>query len=267
ALVWMPPIGELKRYPNLKAIFSIGAGCDHILRDPDVPKDLPIVRLVDDVSVRDMSHYAVHWALHFQRNFDLYAEQQRNGKWQRHTYRDVSEHQVGVLGLGGMGTPIARQFVSLGFKVSGWSRTLKSVDGVQCYAGLDELPDILGSSSIIVSVLPLTSETDGLLNRNRFAKMLKGSFIINIGRGPVINDTDLIAALDSGQIAAAALDVFAVEPLPSEHPYWTHPRVFVTPHAAGPTQDISAIEQIVSNIQKLEDGEAPHPVWNWDLGY
>ena len=133
ALVWMPPIGDLKRYPNLRAIFSIGAGCDHILRDPDVPKDVPIVRLVDDVSVRDMSHFALHWVLHFQRNFHLYAEQQRDGVWQRHPYRDVSGHCVGVLGLGGMGTPIALMFANLGFEVAGWSRTRKAVDGVACY--------------------------------------------------------------------------------------------------------------------------------------
>ena len=139
ALVWMPPIGDLKRYPNLRAIFSIGAGCDHILRDPEVPKDIPIVRLVDNVSVRDMSHFALHWALHFQRNFHLYAEQHRASIWQRHPYRDVSEYCIGVLGLGGMGTPIARMFACLGFRVAGWSRTRKTIDEVKCLAGMDEL--------------------------------------------------------------------------------------------------------------------------------
>ena len=267
ALVWMPPTGDLKRYPNLKAIFSIGAGCDHILRDPEVPKDIPIVRLVDDVSVRDMSHYALHWVLHFQRNFHLYAEQHRAGIWQRHPYRDVSEYCIGVLGLGGMGTPIARMFANLGFDVAGWSRTRKAVDGVTCFAGLDQLSGVLAKSNVVVSVLPLTSETEGLLNRDRFVLMQAGSFLINIGRGPVINEADLIAALDSGQIAAAALDVFGVEPLPAEHPFWQHSRVYVTPHAAGPTKDISAIEQIVRNIQRIERNEEPGPVWNWELGY
>ena len=111
-LTWMPPIGDLKRYPNLKAIFSIGAGCDHILRDPEVPRDIPIVRLIDDASVRDMSHFALHWALHFQRNFHIYAKQQRIRRWQRQPYHTVDEHCVGVLGLGGMGTPIARLVVT-----------------------------------------------------------------------------------------------------------------------------------------------------------
>ena len=267
ALVWMPPIGDLKRYPNLKAILSIGAGCDHILRDPDVPKNVPIVRLVDDVSVRDMSHFALHWALHFQRNFYLYAEQQRDGIWQRHSYRDISQHCIGVLGLGGMGTPIARMFANLGFEVVGWSRGRKAVDAVTCFAGLDELPEVLAGSTIVISVLPLTSETAGLLNCDRFSQMKAGSFLVNIGRGPVINDANLIAALDEGQLGAAALDVFDVEPLPTEHPFWKHPRVYVTPHVAGPTKDISAIKQIVGNIGKIEKGEDPHPVWNWQLGY
>ena len=267
ALVWMPPIGDLKRYPNLKAIFSIGAGCDHILRDPEVPKDISIVRLVDEVSVRDMSHFALHWALHFQRNFHVYAEQQRDGIWQRHPYRDVSQHSVGVLGLGGMGSPIARMFVEHGFKVGGWSRTRKAVDEIACFAGLDELQFLLASSDIVVSVLPLTRETQGLLNCERFAQMRTGSYLINIGRGPVINDADLVAALNRGQIAAAALDVFGVEPLPIEHAFWKHPRVHLTPHAAGPTNEISAIEQIVRNIQRVERNEEPYPVWNWNLGY
>ncbi len=266
-LTWMPPIGDLKRYPNLKAIFSIGAGCDHILRDPDVPRNVPIVRLVDDVSVRDMSHFALYWALHFQRNFHVYAQQQRQGMWQRHPYRDVTEHCIGVLGLGGMGTPIAQMFAEMGFKVAGWSRTHKTVPSVECYAGLDQLPTLLAKSTIVVSVLPLTSQTSGLLNRDRFAQMSAGSFLINIGRGPVVHDDDLISALDSGQIAAAALDVFAVEPLPNDHPFWEHPQVHVTPHAAGPTKDVSAIEQIVQNIKRIERREQPFPVWDWELGY
>lgn len=267
ALVWMPPIGELARFPNLKAIFSIGAGCDHILRDPNVPRHVPIVRLVDAVSVRDMSHFALHWVLHFQRNFHVYSEQQRDGVWQRHPYRDVSENWVGVLGLGGMGVPIAEQFRTCGFNVMGWSSTRKTVDGVTCFAGMDELGELLARANIVVSVLPLTDVTDGLLNRHRFAQMRPGSFVINIGRGPVINDADLVAALDSGRVAAAALDVFAVEPLPPEHAFWNHPRVFITPHAAGPTNDMSAIAQIVENIKRLERGEAAAPVWNWERGY
>lgn len=267
ALVWMPPIGDLKRYSNLKAIFSIGAGCDHILRDPDVPKDIPIVRLVDDVSVRDMSHYVLHWALHFQRNFHLYAEQHRAGNWQRHSYPDVSEYCIGVLGLGGMGAPIARMLAGAGFKVSGWSQTRKAVDGVTCFAGLDELSRLLAKSRIVVSVLPLTRETENLLDRHRFAQMQRGSFLINIGRGPVINDADLIAAVNGGHIEAAALDVFGIEPLPAEHPFWQHSRISVTPHVAGPTKDISAIKQIVRNIQRIERSEEPHPVWNWEKGY
>ena len=267
ALVWMPPIGDLKRYPNLKAIFSIGAGCDHILRDPEVPRHVPIVRLVDDVSVRDMAHVALHWVLHFQRNFHLYGAQQRQALWQRHAFADASEFRIGILGLGGMGTPIARLIADLGFDVAGWSRTRKAIDNVTCHAGRDGLDDLLQRSDMIISVLPLTPDTDGLLDRAAFARMRRGSFLVNIGRGPVINDDDLIAALDAGQLAAAALDVFAVEPLPADHPFWHHPHVHITPHAAGPTKDISAIAEIVENIERIERGAAPHPVWNWQLGY
>ncbi len=266
-LAWMPPIGELKTYPNLKAIFSIGAGASHILRDPYLPGGVPIVRLVDDVSVEDMWHYACYWVLHYHRHFDIYCLQQGEGTWHRRPVLTPAQRRVCVLGLGAIGGRIAKGLADMGFETAGWSRTAKNLDGVECFHGPDGLEAILGRSEIVVNLLPATAETTNLLDARCLSLLPKGAVLINLGRGEVLDDAALLVALDAGAMGGATLDVFRIEPLPSDHPFWTHPSVAITPHAAGPTNQDSAPRQIAADILKLERGEMPAHLVNVKQGY
>jgi glyoxylate/hydroxypyruvate reductase len=267
AIVWMHPLGDLATYPNLKAILSLGAGVEHVLRDPEVPAGVPIVRLVDAALTRDMTQHALHWILHYQRRYHLYRQQQAARRWGRVPFPEPQEFRVGILGMGELGTALARLLYGLGFAVVGWSRSPRTVEGARCLAGMEALPELLAQSDMLVSLLPRTPATEDLLDAGRLAVLPPGAFLLNIGRGSVLVDDDLIAALDSGHLAAACLDVFREEPLPAEHPFWTHPKVTVTPHAAGPTNARSAVRAVAANIRRIMAGEEPHPVASPERGY
>lgn len=267
ALVWMPPLGELKTYPNLKGIFSIGAGASHILRDPDLPQGVPIVRLVDDISVRDLWHYACYWILHYHRQFDLYRAHQADLVWDRQKVLTPEQRRIGVLGIGAIGGRIAREAAAMGFDVKGWSRSEKTLEGVDCQSGTDGLETVLNHADILINMLPATDATTRLLNAQRLAMLPKGAALINMGRGDVLDNDALIAALDQGQLNAATLDVFDVEPLPKDDPFWTHPRINITPHSAGPTNEAYAPMQIAKDILRLEKGETPLHAVNPEAGY
>ncbi|MER9971960.1 glyoxylate/hydroxypyruvate reductase A [Mesorhizobium sp. M0060] len=266
-MTWMPPLGEIEKYPNAKAIFSIGAGVSHILRDPHVPRDIPIVRLTDDALSLDMSLYALHWTLHFHRGFDHYLRQKQSKVWKRHPYPANEDRKVGVLGLGEIGGKLAEMLRDVHFDVGGWSRSKKDIEGVSCFVGEEGLAQLLRRSEILISVLPPTPETANLLNDARLRLMPKGAFLINMGRGEAVVDDDLVKLLDEGHLAGAVLDVFREEPLPSLSPYWSHPSVVVTPHAAAPTNVKYGAKRIAENIIKMETGRPPHPVYNASLGY
>ena len=266
-LAWMPPVGFLKTLPDLKAIISIGAGVSHILRDPQLPDGVPIVRLIDEVSVRDMSHHALHWVLHFHRNYDCYARRQTARQWLRQPVIVPGQRRVGILGVGAIGGSIARFLADHDFEVTGWSRSEKTIPGVHTVSGDDGFSEILSSTEILINMLPATEATRNILDISAFAQMPKGGFLINMGRGETVVDQDLIAALDSGQLDGAALDVFREEPLPPDNPLWTHPKVFVTPHAAGATNQMSAPRQIASDILKIEAGIELKHVTDISKGY
>ncbi len=257
ALVWQPDPGFLISLPNLKAIFSLGAGVDHILADPGLPVDVPIVRLVDEQLTRQMTEYAVLHALGFHRQAAAYVAQQREGRWHELPQKMTNERRVGVMGIGEIGGSVARALASLGFDVAGWARTGRRNAGFPVFAGRERLKEFLGRSDIVVCVLPLTPETTDILNARAFAAMPQGGYVINIGRGPQVVETDLIAALDSGHLAGAALDVFRQEPLPASSPLWTNPKVTVTPHVAAITDPRSALKQVVDNIRRIRAGQAP----------
>ena len=258
ALVWRPKPGSLLAYPNLKTIFSLGAGVDHILLGGgDLPKDVPIVRLIDAALTSDMTQYVVHWALHFHRSFQIYRAAQAEARWSRLPYPAAAERRIGILGLGVLGSDTARALVTMGFDVAGWSRSPKAIDGVMSFHGAGRLMDFLARSDILICLLPLTPNTQGLLNGERLAALPRGAFVINPARGAHVVDADLLAALDSGQIDGAALDVFAREPLASDHPFWRHPKVIVTPHIASHTTPRSAAAQVAANIQRIRRGEQP----------
>jgi glyoxylate/hydroxypyruvate reductase A len=254
ALVWKHKPGDLKRYPNLKMIVNLGAGVDYILTDPDLPRGVPIVRLVDPYLTKQMSDYIVLTVLAYHRRFPEFARAQRERRWQYIHPVDPARTRVGVMGLGVLGGDAARRLRELDFQVAGWSRTPKAIDGVASFHGADGLMPFLDRTDILVCLLPRTRDTDDLLDARTLRALPQGARVVNAGRGHLIVDGDLIAALDDGQIAHATLDVFRTEPLPADHPYWRHERVTITPHCASVTLPRTAAPQIIDNLRRLRDG-------------
>jgi len=255
ALAWKPDRGLIGSFKNIKLIVSLGMGVDHLLADDKLPSNVPIVRIMDDGLVGQMSEYAIYWALRHHRDIDQYAELQRNQTWKPLDFVDTIHRRIGIMGLGTIGQDTARKFAQLGFPTAGWSRSPKSLPGIETFHGSDGLTKFLARSDILVSVLPLTRETHGILNAKTFARLPKGAYLINMARGGHVVDADLLAALDSGELSGAVLDVFNTEPLPSDHPYWTHPKVHVTPHVAGATNPRTASPGVIENIKRLRAGQ------------
>ncbi len=254
ALVWKPPHGVLASLPNLKLIASLGAGVDHILDDPALPRQVPIMRLVDPHMVTAMSEYVLAQVLRLHRQDLTYAAQQRDGVWQEHRQKNASERRVGVLGLGQFGADAAVKLAALGFDVAGWSRSKKSIAGIEAFHGADGFAPFLARSDIVICLLPLTNATENILDARAFALMPQGAAVINVGRGGHLAEDDLLAALDSGQIGAAILDVFRTEPLPAGHRFWRHPKVIMTPHIAAATNPLTAAAIVADNISRLRAG-------------
>lgn len=255
ALVWKPPTGLLASLPNLKLIQSLGMGVDHIFADTELPAHVPVARIVDDDLIDRMSEYAVHAVLHYHRNADYYDAKQQSGEWAQIPAPHASERSIGILGIGAIGQDVARKLSVFGFRLNGWSRSRKSVAGVSGYHGADGLGPFLAASEFVVCLLPLTPETENILDARAFAAMPQGGGVINIARGGHVVDADLIAALDSGHLAFAKLDVFRQEPLSADHPFWRHPKIRITPHNAGITNPASAAAQIVENYRRAVGGQ------------
>ena len=257
ALVWKPPPGLLASLPNLKLIHSKGAGIDHLSTDPDLPAGIPVVRLVDRSARLLMTQYVVHAALRHHRHMDHYAAAQSASQWGQLPPPDTDTEKttVAVLGLGAMGQDAARMLSTLGFHVIGWSRGPKDIPGVECVEGAEALPSILGQSRILVCLLALTEETRSIINARTLAALPRGAYVINPARGAHVADEDLLSALDSGHIAGAALDVFHGEPLASEHRFWSHPKVIVTPHISADALPRTAAEQVADNIRRAVAGQ------------
>ena len=255
ALVWEPGAGELARYPNLKLIASLGAGVDHLLTDPELPVDVPITRMVDTQLTAMMSEYSLLYTLRFHRRVEDYEAQQRAHDWTVLSQPLAGERTVGILGLGELGSDLAGKLLPLGFKVAGWSKSLKSIAGVESFHGPDGLAPFLAKSDILICLLPRTPETAGILNRKTLGQLPRGAYLINVARGDHLVEEDLSPLIETGQLAGAALDVFRTEPLPDEHPFWDHPKIQVTPHAAGIATPWSGAPQVVENIRRVEAGE------------
>lgn len=256
ALVWKPPAGLLATLPRLRLVLSLGMGVDHVFADPALPKGVPVVRLVDPDLVNRMSEYCALAVLRYHRNADAYDAFQRARQWKALPNEPAGASRgVGILGLGEIGRDLAAKLAPFGFRLAGWSRTPKLVPGVESYHGAEGFKPFLAKSEIAVCLLPLTPETEGILNAAAFAALPKGAVVVNAARGGHVVDADLLAALDSGHVAAAQLDVFRQEPLPPEHPFWTHPKVRITPHNAGLTNPETAAAQIVENLRRLRAGE------------
>jgi glyoxylate/hydroxypyruvate reductase len=256
ALVWKPPAGLMAKLPRLKIILSLGMGVDHVFADPSLPKHVPIARLVDPDLINRMSEYCALAVLRYHRNADAYDALQRERRWKALPGEPAgADRRVGILGMGEIGRDLAAKLTLFGFRLAGWSRTPKQMRHVESFHGAAGLIPFLARSEIVVCLLPLTPETEGILDAAAFAAMPKGGVVINAARGGHVVEPDLLAALDSGHLAAAQLDVFRQEPLPQDHPFWTHPKVRVTPHNAGVTNPNTAAEQIVENLRRVRAGE------------
>jgi len=268
AVVWKHPRGILKKYPNLKAILSLGAGVDHIISDPDLPEGLPIVRLVDKKLTHEMCLHAFHWVLHFHSDQYLYRSQQLKRQWIQQSSIQTEDRTIGIMGLGNIGRSIGELLVTQSFNVIGWGANQKSsLTDIKYYYGQDQLSDFLGRTNILINVLPLTSDTTNIITKKELSLLPKDSFIINIGRGGIINEDDLLTLLSEGHIKAAALDVFAQEPLPENNSLWDHPSVYITPHIAGQSNPNSAGQTISENIYRIQKGELPYPIYSRTNGY
>jgi glyoxylate/hydroxypyruvate reductase A len=267
ALVWMPDLGLLASLPRLKVVFSIAAGVDHILRDPSLPPDVPIVRMSDSYQASMMAEYATMAVLHYHRFLDDCLRDQARATWTPRKVLYTPETTVGILGMGDIGQEIARRLAGIGFRVRGWTRTPRSLAGVTCHHGADGLAEMLPHCQHLICVLPITPATRGLIDAKLLAALPRGASVINLGRGAHLVEEDLLAALDSGHIRGAFLDVFAKEPLPAEHPFWRHPRVVVTPHMGGELLPRTAAASVVANIRRHRAGEPLTHVYDRGRGY
>ncbi len=251
---WLPPDDIMGRFPNLELLFSVGAGVDQF-DFSRLPPELPVVRMVEPGIVDGMVEYVTMAVLALHRDLVPYIAQQRQGVWEQIRVYPASRRRVGVLGLGRLGEAACRKLAGFGFQVAGWSRSRREIDGIRCYAGEAEMSGFLGRSDILVCLLPLTDETRGMLNADLFAKLPKGARLLNSGRGGHLDQTALLAALDSGQISSAVLDVTDPEPLTAGHPLWSDPRVLITPHIASMTQPDTAVEVVLDNLRRHRAGE------------
>jgi glyoxylate/hydroxypyruvate reductase A len=265
ALVWKPPPQLLHELHKVKAIFNLGAGVEAVA--PAVPRGAQLVRLEDAGMARQMAEYVCYAVLRRYREFDVYAEQQRAGLWRARPPARAQEFGVGILGLGVLGRAVAGALLPFGFALHGWSRTPKQMAGVATSAGADELDGLLARAQVLVCLLPLTPATRGLLDQRRLAHLPRGAGVVNVSRGALIVDDDLLALLDSGHLASAMLDVFHDEPLPPGHRFWHHPRVALTPHIAAATLVEEAVAQIADKIRRLEAGLPITGVVTRDYGY
>lgn len=245
--VWEPPADMLARFPNAELIISVGAGVDQFDVSA-IPGQIPIVRMLEPGIAEGMVEFVTLAVLALHRDLPAYLQDQRAERWQAIRLVPPARRRIGVLGLGQLGAACCRRLALLGFPVAGWSRSPKAIEGVTCHAGLDALPGFLATTDILICLLPLTAETRGFLNAERFAMLPRGAALVNAGRGPHLVQDDCLAALETGQLSAAFLDVTDPEPLPAGHPFWSHPRILMTPHVASQTRPETAVDFVLEVI-------------------
>jgi glyoxylate/hydroxypyruvate reductase len=266
AVVWAPPQQFLDEQPQMKALFNIGAGVDALMKLQLPPKTM-VVRLDDAGMSVQMAEYVCHALIRHFREFDHYAADVAQGKWSYRKPRRRAECPVGIMGLGVLGQRVAQAVAQFEFPVNGWSRSAKQVQGVRCFAGQTQLPEFLAASKVLVCLLPLTDDTRDILRRETLSQLQSGGYVINVARGAHLVEEDLIPLIDSGHLAGATLDVFRQEPLPAAHPFWTYPKITVTPHTSARTLRDESIAQIVGKMRALERGEAVAGVVDRNKGY
>jgi len=268
AVAWNPPTDFFQGLDNLQAILSMGAGVDHLLDHPELPRHLPLARLEDAGMGEKIAEYVLYGVLHAQRSFDVYREKQHSRIWDSADRDQHAENTtIGILGLGAIGQVVAKRLLLNHYKVSSWSRSVKSMEGVTSFAGQSQLGDFLAKLDVLVCLLPLTPETEGMLDRQFLQQLPRGAFLINAARGRHVDSAGLLEVLESGHLRGALLDVTDPEPLPEDNLLWNTPQVLITPHIAGPTQLSDSIDQIAANIRRMEDGQQPTGLVEYERGY
>ena len=246
--------GRAAMLPNLRLVQKLGAGVDSMVRDPNLPPQVRITRLKPDAPAREIAEYVLAYVLREQRHLTIHAENQAAATWRPLAPKQAPETTVGVLGLGHIGSRVARCFAGLDYRVLGWSRSAKTIQGVTCRYGDAALLPLLGECDYVASILPATDATRDLFDEKAFAAMKPGAFLINAGRGDLIVEQDLLAALDRGELGGAVLDVFRQEPLPADHAFWRHPKITVTPHVSG--WHLTGVPEVVAeNYRRLQAGQ------------
>ena len=266
AVVWAPSQQFIDEQSGLQALFNTGAGVDALLK-LRLPPRLKVVRLDDAGMSVQMAEYVCHAVIRHFREFDGHDADMREGRWAFRKPRKRTDFPVGVMGLGVLGERVARALRVFEFPVNGYSRSPKDLPGIRCFSGAQALPGFLAASRVLVNLMPLTPETENILNRDTLSQLQPGAYVVNVARGQHLVDADLIDLIDQGHLAGATLDVFRTEPLPGEHPFWHHPKVTVTPHTSARTLREESIAQIVGKIQALQRGEAIAGVVDPQRGY
>ncbi|MEJ2583910.1 MAG: glyoxylate/hydroxypyruvate reductase A [Robiginitalea sp.] len=254
AAVWKHPPGSLSAFPNLKGIHCLGAGVDFILEDPSIPENLPIMRVVDPFLASDMAEYVLAQVMAHLKDIHRYKQDQISGKWLPKKYKRISDVTVGIMGLGTLGKAVADLLGGTGFSLTGWTRATDPEVDFPTFRGVEERVSFLEQADILVCLLPLTPDTRGILDYTLLSRLPEGALLINVARGPLLVDDDLIRALDEGLLSGACLDVFHTEPLPESHPFWEHPAVHITPHVASVSDPDSVAPQIIDNYRRLIKG-------------
>ncbi|MBM3571004.1 MAG: glyoxylate/hydroxypyruvate reductase A [Alphaproteobacteria bacterium] len=267
AIVWKPEPGMLKQFPNLKMVASLGAGVDHIFADPELPRHVPVVRLVDPWMADAMAEYVALNVLRFHRDDPDYQRLQAQKTWKPLPFSEAEARTIAIMGIGFMGASVAAKLKPFGFKIAGWSRSPKTIDGVACYHGPNGLAAMLKQANYLVCLLPATPSTVGIVNAANLTLLPRGAILIQCGRGAQTVEADVLASLNSGQLGGAALDVFPTEPLSPDNPLWTHPKVFITPHVASQTNPRTGAIVVAENIRRVRRGEKPHDAVDPAVGY
>ena len=265
ALVWNHPSGVLKKFKNLTLICSLGAGVDHLLSDPDIPKGVKITRIVDPMLSFSMSNYIIMAVLQYHRKLDKYLEDKKNKIWDHDLSPEVNL-SIGILGLGILGRDAAIKLKNLGFKLYGYSPSPKQIDGVECFSG-EEISKFLKKINTLVCTVPYTPKTHNLLSEKLFKQLQNPTYLINVARGKVQNEVDIINAVNTGILTGAFLDVFEKEPLPTSSPLWSHNKIKITPHIASVTNADAGAKQIIENYRRYIKNEKLMNEVNLDKGY
>ena len=266
AVVWAPSQDFLDAQPRLKGIFNMGAGVDALLK-LRLPANVPVVRLDDAGMSVQMAEYVCQAVIRHFRELDGYEADARAGKWTFRKPNARADFTVGIMGLGVLGERVAKALTAFEFPVLGWSRTAKTIDGAHCYAGQAQVNDFLAATRVLVCLMPLTPETTNIMNRDTLSRLKPGAFVINVARGAHLVEEDLLALLETGQVAGATLDVFRSEPLPVGHAFWAHPKIAITPHTSARTLREETIAQIAGKIAAMARGEPVAGVVDLSRGY